>query len=226
MATRNDLERWVVTALQQLGGTGSIVDVAEQIWAAHELELRSSGDLFFTWQYDMRWASTRLRLAGHMRPAVTSDRGRWVLANNAKKKRQTGEGAMIDMEQLRTVLQGIGTLAALIKLRRESVAKGEELSNEQVRAMASQVRTVETTGFEALAATISPSTLDAIKHVIDRARKRYVEALMDPANTTQARDSEQQTAQSTICAELKRIKSHNNQSLPVDLDSVWREFAC
>lgn len=58
---RYDLEDLVVEALTALGGRGSIVDVAREIWSQHEAELRDSCDLFFTWQYDIRWAKKRLR---------------------------------------------------------------------------------------------------------------------------------------------------------------------
>ena len=80
MATKNDVTEWVISALEQLGGRGSLVDVAREIWKNHEQELRSSGDLFYTWQYDMRWSATRLRHAGTMTPANISPFGIWELA--------------------------------------------------------------------------------------------------------------------------------------------------
>lgn len=43
-----------------MGGKGSIVDICRHIWENHEAELKASGDLFYTWQYDMRWAGQRL----------------------------------------------------------------------------------------------------------------------------------------------------------------------
>ena len=64
MASRNDLQQWVVEALHELGGSGHQIDVAKILWRRHEPDLRESGDLFYTWQYDMRWAATRLRKAG------------------------------------------------------------------------------------------------------------------------------------------------------------------
>jgi hypothetical protein len=51
----------VETALKNLGGEGTIVEVAKYIWANHKDDLEMSGDLFFTWQYDMRWACQKLR---------------------------------------------------------------------------------------------------------------------------------------------------------------------
>ena len=61
MIRREILTHWVVEALQELGGKGRLLDVCKTVWAKHKFELESSGDLFFTWQYDIRWAATSLR---------------------------------------------------------------------------------------------------------------------------------------------------------------------
>lgn len=53
-----------------------MLEVAKAIWNKHEGELRSSGDLFGTWQHDMRWAADRLRKAGRL----TLSERKWVLA--------------------------------------------------------------------------------------------------------------------------------------------------
>ena len=79
MASRSDLQDWVVQAIKFHGGKASIVQAANHIWQHHESELRSSGDLFYTWQYDMRWACTRLRERKIVQPAETSERGEWKL---------------------------------------------------------------------------------------------------------------------------------------------------
>jgi hypothetical protein len=75
MATKYDLADWVVDALRALGGSASLIAVCRQIWEQHEAELRRSGDLFFTWQYDTRWAAYRLRVQRRLRPASESPRG-------------------------------------------------------------------------------------------------------------------------------------------------------
>lgn len=80
MARKIDLPLWVKQALIELGGTGTIVAVAEVIWRHHESELQLSGDLFFTWQYDMRWAANTLRRSGEIKPAELSPRGVWELS--------------------------------------------------------------------------------------------------------------------------------------------------
>lgn len=64
MAHKSDLPEWVHECLKKLGGSARIVDICKCIWEIHEAELRQSGDLFYTWQYDVRWAGVRLRKAG------------------------------------------------------------------------------------------------------------------------------------------------------------------
>ncbi len=79
MASRLELQEWVIEALRAKGGTATIVEVAKHLWEKHEGELKVSGDLFFTWQYDMRWACTRLRERKIVQAAEISDRGQWKL---------------------------------------------------------------------------------------------------------------------------------------------------
>lgn len=64
MADKSNLKQWVYEAVLANGGRSSIVEVAMYIWDNHEQELRQSGNLFYTWQYDMRWAATMLRRDG------------------------------------------------------------------------------------------------------------------------------------------------------------------
>ena len=58
---------WIVEALRARGGASSVVEVAKYIWQRHESELRDSGDLFYTWQYDIRWAAKKLRDQGRLK---------------------------------------------------------------------------------------------------------------------------------------------------------------
>lgn len=80
MATKHDVTDWVAAALKVLGGRGSLIEVAREIWKKHEAELRASGDLFYTWQYDMRWSANVLRRKGIMKSAEISPAGVWELA--------------------------------------------------------------------------------------------------------------------------------------------------
>lgn len=79
MANKHDLKPWLVGALRALGGRGSVVEVSREIWARHEMDLRASGNLFFRWQYDVRWAAHELRRAGVLRSVEESPRGIWEL---------------------------------------------------------------------------------------------------------------------------------------------------
>ena len=79
MANKFDLRDWLVEALETNMKRASIIAICKYIWNRHEKELRSSGDLFYTWQYDVRWAATELRKNGIMKPANISPQGIWEL---------------------------------------------------------------------------------------------------------------------------------------------------
>lgn len=80
MSDRNDLKDWVHEAVIALGGEARIAEIAEHIWNHHRDELRQSGSLFYTWQYDMRWAAKRLRDEDRLAPAEKTKRGLWSVA--------------------------------------------------------------------------------------------------------------------------------------------------
>ncbi len=79
MAHRKDLRNWINEALEANNGSASIVEVCTYVWKKYENELRRSGDLFYTWHYDIRWAATQLRKEGIMRAADLSPKGIWEL---------------------------------------------------------------------------------------------------------------------------------------------------
>lgn len=80
MARRDDLQDWIIDALRENGGSTTIIEIAKHIWRKHESHLRQSNDLFYTWQYDMRWAGNILRSKGVLKDARTSPKGVWELA--------------------------------------------------------------------------------------------------------------------------------------------------
>jgi hypothetical protein len=61
MPGKEDLEEWVMEAIESLGGGGTVVEVSREVWRRHEEDLRGAGDLFYPWQYDIRWAAQVLR---------------------------------------------------------------------------------------------------------------------------------------------------------------------
>ena len=79
MAGRKDLRNWLIEALKANNGRASIVEVCKYVWEKYENALRRSGNLFFTWQFDIRWVANRLRREGVMRPVQLSPRGIWEL---------------------------------------------------------------------------------------------------------------------------------------------------
>lgn len=80
MANKEDLAGWMVEALTELGGHGSVVEVSKTVWRRHEPDLRISGDLFYTWQYDIRWAAQTLRDTGKLKSMDRKKGGAWELA--------------------------------------------------------------------------------------------------------------------------------------------------
>ena len=79
MVTGNHLRAWIIEALEELGGEARQIDVAKVVWRRHENDLRESGDLFYRWQYDLRWAATSLRKDGRLQENA---RGKpWVLTS-------------------------------------------------------------------------------------------------------------------------------------------------
>lgn len=77
MLRREDLEPWVLEAIRAHGGSATPTQVAEHIWRKHESELREGGDMFFKWQYDMRWAARSLRNQGLLSRSEDGSRGEW-----------------------------------------------------------------------------------------------------------------------------------------------------
>lgn len=65
MVTNATLKSWVLEALSDLG-PATVPRIAQHIWENHEAELRTSGDLFYTWQYAMRWAGQVLQHEGKL----------------------------------------------------------------------------------------------------------------------------------------------------------------
>jgi hypothetical protein len=75
MAGRDDLERWVLEAVDAHDGEASVIDIHRYVWDYHEADLRNSGDLFYTWGYEIRWAGQRLRDQGSL---MIPRRGVWA----------------------------------------------------------------------------------------------------------------------------------------------------
>lgn len=59
MTSNQKLKDFLVESLTYHKGKASIVQVCKYIWQNHREELENSGDLFYTWQYDVRWTAQR-----------------------------------------------------------------------------------------------------------------------------------------------------------------------
>lgn len=77
---RNDLPGLLIKCLIELGGEGTIVEVCECFWSYYEEELKRSGSLLYTWQYDIRWAATELRKSNIMLNSRESPKELWQFA--------------------------------------------------------------------------------------------------------------------------------------------------
>ena len=89
MASRDVLMRWVLEALKAQGGSASVLQVCKWVWSHHEDDLRNAGDLFYSWQYDLRWAATKLRKQGRLAATSREDRGMWRLQEFAAASMKT-----------------------------------------------------------------------------------------------------------------------------------------
>jgi hypothetical protein len=67
MVSREDLKPWVLDALRLHGGKARIVQTAKYIWDTYESDLKRSGDFFYKWQYEMRWAGGSTSTRGENR---------------------------------------------------------------------------------------------------------------------------------------------------------------
>ena len=66
---RDDMPDILYDIIWQMGGRAKMIDIFKKFWQDYYDELSKSGDLFYTWNYDIRWAATKLRKAGRMKQA-------------------------------------------------------------------------------------------------------------------------------------------------------------
>lgn len=70
------LRSWIVEALGAAGRTAPPLTVAKGVWARHEHDLRSAGDLLFTWQIDLNACAEAMVAAGTL---AVDETGEWML---------------------------------------------------------------------------------------------------------------------------------------------------
>ena len=81
MLIKKDLQALVIEALEANGGSARIPIVCKYVWENYEDELKQSGELFYTWQSDIRWAVNSLRKKRALKSARQSGPGIWELNN-------------------------------------------------------------------------------------------------------------------------------------------------
>jgi len=79
MITKTILGQLIIEALESNSGSASIVKICQYIWQNYESDLRDYGDLFYTWQYDLRWASQRLCKEGIIEKLPQGNMSIWKL---------------------------------------------------------------------------------------------------------------------------------------------------
>ncbi len=79
LINRNSIQDLLIEALENNSGSANIVTIRKYVWKFYEMDLRKSGNFFYTWQYDIRWAATQLRDSGRIKTPDQSPKGIWEL---------------------------------------------------------------------------------------------------------------------------------------------------
>lgn len=69
MIRRNDLPNLLKKVLLNLGGRADMMSIFKEFYRLYGNQLSPDEELFYTWNYDIRWAATRLRKRDEMEPA-------------------------------------------------------------------------------------------------------------------------------------------------------------
>lgn len=86
--TRKDLPEILYDLIKELGGRAEMMEVFKAFWEKYKTQLHETDDIFYTWNYDIRWAATKLRKSKKMKQAsrqenshggYASPRGIWEI---------------------------------------------------------------------------------------------------------------------------------------------------
>lgn len=66
---RNDLPDLLYEIIKSLGGKASMTNILREILKLYASKLNPSENMFYTWNYDIRWTVTELRRDGRIKPA-------------------------------------------------------------------------------------------------------------------------------------------------------------
>ena len=73
------MKEWIVEALRYYSGSAHYILVSKWIWEHKRQELFDSGDMFYKWQYQIRWLAIELRKQGVLKTSEESPKGTWIL---------------------------------------------------------------------------------------------------------------------------------------------------
>jgi hypothetical protein len=137
-----------------------------------------------------------------------------------------GLGTVGDIATL--VFQGMSSLAAVVQAYWAARKLGRGPTAEEIDTAE---REAETAAAGAPAAkqlkVIGDDILEVILENIEKSRERLKKSLKDPNNDDTARDLAIDKANSSICAELQRVKRLNGGNLPGDpYETWWMSHGC
>lgn len=73
---------------------------------------------------------------------------------------------------------------------------------------------------------VSDTIVDGARQRVEGAEDRFARSINDPRLTPGQLDEEEVRAKWDICATLKLVRDHNEDSLPEDLDRIWTSWSC
>lgn len=81
---RKDLPDLLYKTIASLGRKAPMMSVFREFWKLYACNLDPSEDMFYTWNYDLRWAATELRKKGKMKPASAKENPRELTDSSPK----------------------------------------------------------------------------------------------------------------------------------------------
>ncbi len=103
------LQSWLLEGLTAAGGSATPTDVSKQVWARHRGELESAGDLFYTWQIELRGTAEALAGSGIVR---IDDAGTWILQADAASTAPTKHPTRWDADEIAVA---VDTYASMLR---------------------------------------------------------------------------------------------------------------
>jgi hypothetical protein len=78
---KEELPELLYLLLIEMGGKAKLIDIFKAFYSKYESQLKKSGDLYYTWNYEIRWAATKLRKENRMVNAKEQKKGIWEIIN-------------------------------------------------------------------------------------------------------------------------------------------------